>query len=61
MYKRQDNGNQIIDVLNLNFDVPYETEMKLNKIPGVVENGIFSARKADVVIVSDGERTYELE
>ena len=35
--------------------------MKLNKIPGVVENGIFSARKADVVIVSDGERTYELE
>lgn len=56
-----DNGNQIIDVLNLNFDVPYETEMKLNKIPGVVENGIFSARKADVVIVSDGERTYELE
>ena len=39
-----DNGNQIIDVLNLNFDVPYETEMKLNKIPGVVENGIFGKK-----------------
>ena len=42
-------------------DFTFKTEMKLNKIPGVVENGIFSARKADVVIVSDGEKTYELE
>ena len=55
-----DNGNQIIDVLNLNFDVPYETEGRINKIPGVVENGIFSARKADCIVVSDGTKTYEL-
>ena len=55
-----DNGNQIIDVLNLNFDVPYETEGRLNKISGVVENGIFSARKADFLVISDGAKTYEL-
>ena len=48
-----DNGNQIIDVINLNFDVPYETEIRLNRIPGVVDNGIFATRKADKVISAD--------
>ena len=47
-----DNGNQIVDVHNLNLNVPYETEQKLNNIPGVVENGIFSSRKADIIPVS---------
>ena len=55
-----DNDNQIVDVLNLNFDVPFETEGRINKIPGVVENGIFSARKADYIVISDGAETYEL-
>jgi len=45
-----DNGNQIIDVHNFNIDVPFEFEEKINNIPGVVENGIFSNRKADVII-----------
>ena len=45
-----DNGNQIIDVHNLPIEVPFELEEKLNNIPGVVENGIFSKRKADVII-----------
>ena len=48
-----DNGNQIIDVINLNFDVPYETEIRLNRIPGVADNGIFATRKADKVISAD--------
>ena len=48
-----DSGNQIIDVINLNFDVPYETEIRLNRIPGVVDNGIFATRKADKVISAD--------
>ena len=44
-----DNGNQIIDVHNLPIEVPFELEEKINNIPGVVENGIFSNRKADVI------------
>ena len=47
-----DNGNQIIDVHNLPIEVPFELEEKINNIPGVVENGIFSNRKADVIIKS---------
>ena len=39
-----DNGNQIIDVHNLNINVPFEMEMQLNFIPVVLENGIFSNR-----------------
>ena len=47
-----DNGNQIIDIHNLPIDIPYDLEVKLNNIPGVVENGIFAKRKADVIICS---------
>ena len=56
-----DNGNQIIDVRNFNLDVPYESEIKINKIPGVVENGIFSARKADVLVIGDAKNIEILE
>jgi len=45
-----DNGNQIIDVHNFPIQVPLELEEQLNNIPGVVENGIFSNRKADIII-----------
>ncbi len=47
-----DNGNQIIDIHNLPIDIPYDLEAELNNIPGVVENGIFAKRKADVIICS---------
>ena len=47
-----DNGHQIIDVHNLDLNVPYETEQTINNIPGVVENGIFSSRKADIILKS---------
>ena len=45
-----DNGNQIIDVHNFPIRIPLELEEQLNNIPGVVENGIFSNRKADIII-----------
>ena len=47
-----DNGNQIIDVHHLDLKVPYETEQLINSIPGVIENGIFSLRKADIILIS---------
>ena len=55
-----DNGHQIIDVHNLDLNVPYETEQKINKIPGVVENGIFSSRKADIILLATGEGVKEI-
>lgn len=45
-----DNGNIILDVHNLDLTNPVLIEDKLNQIPGVVNNGIFAHRKADVVL-----------
>ena len=58
-----DNGNQIIDVHNMPMDIPFEVENKINNIPGVVENGIFSNRKADVIIKAneDGNEVLCIE
>ena len=45
-----DQGNQIIDVKNLIIKDPKDLESYLNNIPGVVENGIFSFNKPDLVL-----------
>ena len=45
-----DNGNQIVDIHNLPIEIPYDLEARINNIPGVVENGIFANRKADIII-----------
>ena len=52
-----DNGNIILDVYNLDIQVPIELEDAINLIPGVVENGLFARRCADHVLVarSNGE------
>jgi ribose 5-phosphate isomerase A len=52
-----DNGNPIIDIHNLKILDPVELENKINQIPGVVTNGLFAQRKADVVLIaqSNGE------
>ena len=55
-----DNGNQIIDVHHLDLKVPYEMEQLINSIPGVVENGIFSHRKADIIILSTDDGVKEI-
>ncbi len=54
-----DNGNVILDVHNLQITNPVETEQKLNNITGVVTNGLFALRPADVVLVGseDGVAT----
>lgn len=45
-----DNGNVILDVHNLDILNPVELEDKLNNIVGVVTNGLFAARGADIVL-----------
>ena len=48
-----DNGNQIIDVHNLQITNPVEMEERLSLIPGVVTAGLFAHRGADIIIVAD--------
>ena len=44
-----DNGNQIIDVYNLNIAEPVKLEETINQIPGVVTVGLFARRGADTL------------
>ena len=46
-----DQGNEIIDVKNLDVSDPMSLEMELNNIPGVVENGIFAVNKPSEILV----------
>ena len=46
-----DQGNEIIDVKNLDISDPMNLEMELNNIPGVVENGIFAVNKPSEILV----------
>ncbi len=46
-----DNGNVILDVHNLKILNPLELEAKLNNIVGIVTNGLFAMRPADVLIL----------
>lgn len=48
-----DQGNEIIDVKDLEIPDPEALEIYLNNIPGVVENGIFAFNKPSTVLVSD--------
>lgn len=54
---KTDNGNQILDVHNLKITDPVMMERTLNNIPGVVENGIFAKRTADIILVATPEGT----
>ena len=47
-----DNGNIILDVFNLTINEPLDLEERINRITGVVENGIFAHRSADVVLLA---------
>jgi len=48
-----DNGNVILDIHNMKLLKPMEMERQLNQITGVVTNGIFAARSADVLLVNE--------
>jgi len=46
-----DNGNVILDVHNMSITDPRALENTLNNIVGVVTNGLFAARAADIVLI----------
>ncbi|WP_189836665.1 ribose-5-phosphate isomerase RpiA [Sulfuriferula sp. AH1] len=56
-----DNGNVILDVHGLSIMNPVELETALNQIVGVVTNGLFAQRPADVLLLgtADGVKTMQ--
>jgi ribose 5-phosphate isomerase A len=54
-----DNGNLILDVHGLKIPDPVGLEMRLNQITGVLTNGLFACRPADVCLIGtpQGVRT----
>ncbi|KXO10091.1 Ribose 5-phosphate isomerase A [Moritella sp. JT01] len=46
-----DNGNIILDVYNMQITDPKALELAINGLVGVVTNGLFAARGADVVLI----------
>ena len=55
-----ENGNIILDVHNLNILNPVELESQLNQITGVVTNGLFARRPADILLVADDQSVWTL-
>jgi len=53
-----DNGNCVLDVEGLSISEPAALEARINQIPGVVANGLFAARPADLLLVA-GEAGVE--
>jgi ribose 5-phosphate isomerase A len=56
-----DNGNEIIDVRNLDIDDPVLLEESINQIPGVVTNGLFARRPADIILVSSDSGIEQID
>ena len=54
-----DNGNIILDMYNFSIEQPLAIEQKINGITGVVTNGLFALKPADVLLLgtADGVRT----
>jgi len=57
---RTDNGNIIIDVYDFPIADPLATERDINAIVGVVTNGLFAARPADVLLLAGQDGVREL-
>ena len=56
-----DNGNVILDLYNFTIPNPLETEAHINSIVGVVTNGLFAQRPADLLLLGteDGVKTIK--
>ena len=52
---KTDNGNIILDVHNLEILNPVDLEEKLDHIAGVVTNGLFARRPADVLLLASDQ------
>jgi len=55
-----DNGNQILDVHNMNLVDPAAIEQRINNLAGVVCCGLFALRPADVVLMATPRGVVEI-
>jgi ribose 5-phosphate isomerase A len=55
-----DNGNVILDVHGMKISDPVGLEARINQIVGVVSNGLFAARGADVLLLGSASGVQEL-
>ncbi len=55
-----DNGNVILDVHDLLITDPRTTEERINNVTGVVTNGLFSVKPADVLLVGNDSGVEEM-
>ncbi len=56
-----DNGNIILDVRNLKIMEPVKLETQLNEITGVVTNGLFASRGANVLLLGSDKGVKVLD
>ena len=56
-----DNGNLILDVHGLSITDPVGMETRINQIVGVVTNGLFAARPADLLLLGTAEGVKTLK
>lgn len=56
-----DNGNVILDVHNMQIHNPRKLEEQLNAIVGVVCNGLFAARPADILLLGTSSGVKRME
>jgi ribose 5-phosphate isomerase A len=54
-----DNGNIILDCYGFSITDPVALEAALNAIPGVVTNGLFAARPADILLVGNDDGSIQ--
>ncbi|MCP3673560.1 MAG: ribose-5-phosphate isomerase RpiA [Gammaproteobacteria bacterium] len=50
-----DNGNIILDIHNLSIKEPKNLETSINQITGVVTNGLFAHKGADILLLGKGD------
>lgn len=55
-----DNGNEILDIYNLQITNPVEMENRFTQIPGVVTVGIFAQRPADRILMATEDGVQEM-
>jgi ribose 5-phosphate isomerase A len=56
-----DNGNFILDVFHFSMDNVEELEKQINLIPGVVDNGLFTHKLADIILVASQDEVKRLK
>lgn len=56
-----DNGNVVLDIHNLDILEPIKMESEINQIAGVVTNGLFARRPADLLLIGTDEGVKTLQ